>query len=656
MDKNIQKIKPSGIFTNYIFKTIPLAFDESMSYYETLCGILSLLKTQEEVVNNNADLLAELELYVQNYFKNLDVQTEINNKLDQMAENGQLANIIAQYLQVSSILAFNTIEDMKKSTNLSENSFVETYGFYELGDGGSAKYKIRKITNVDVIDNIKLFALDNDNTLVAELLINKEMNTKQFGLIGDGITDETTKLKEFFGNEKIEKYIVNNGTYLIDGDININSNSYIVFMENAIIKRKATNNTHYFMFNIGNKNNVTIKGAHLIGDKDEHTGTTGEWGYGIHVYSSQNINIEDCIIEKTWGDGIYIGYSYTEASTQIPKYIYVNNAKIINCSRNGIAVCSGEDIIISNSYIYGTTRTNPKAGIDIEPEAPESINPYLKNVTIDNIITESNIVGISLTTNKQVENLTINNHSSIMESEGFVVYNMENDCSVIYQNAHIVKCYDAGVFVTKKKNSVLTLKNIVIDSFRKNNLTHGYDGAIVIVTNSDTDGNLIIDNIEVIKSYDTLFTPEDIIIERGTGIFDGLIIKNINTTYYLCTNNAINIDLTNSKFILSSGYYILNVDKNRVHNYMINPIPLEVATSRNIKESLPDGDYEVILNNNAGGYTINVIFDSTLTIFNTSTYGETGKTYSCNYRCGYLKFNKKGSVINVIINSGFSAS
>src|SRR5574344_182997 len=96
MDKNIQKIKPSGIFTNYIYKTIPLAFDESMSYYETLCGILSLLKTQEEVVNNNADLLAELESYVQNYFKNLDVQTEINNKLDEMATNGTLEELIAQ--------------------------------------------------------------------------------------------------------------------------------------------------------------------------------------------------------------------------------------------------------------------------------------------------------------------------------------------------------------------------------------------------------------------------------------------------------------------------------------------------------------------------------------------------------------------------------
>ena len=216
MNKEIQKIKPSGIFTNYIYKAIPLAFDESMSYYETLCGILSLLKTQEEVINNNADLLAELELYVKNYFENLDVQTEINNKLDEMAENGQLADIISQYLKVASVLAYNTVDDMKKSTNLSENSFVETYGFYKLGDGGSAKYKIRKISNVDVIDNVKLFALDNDTTLVAELIINKEMNSKQFGLIGDGTTDETTKLKKFFENEKIEKYILLNGTYILE--------------------------------------------------------------------------------------------------------------------------------------------------------------------------------------------------------------------------------------------------------------------------------------------------------------------------------------------------------------------------------------------------------------------------------------------------------
>ena len=52
----------TGLFTNYIYKAIPLAFDESMSYYETLCGLLNYLQnTIIPTVNNNADAVAELQ-------------------------------------------------------------------------------------------------------------------------------------------------------------------------------------------------------------------------------------------------------------------------------------------------------------------------------------------------------------------------------------------------------------------------------------------------------------------------------------------------------------------------------------------------------------------------------------------------------------------
>ena len=101
---NVEKIKPTGLFTNYIYKAIPLAFDESMSYYETLCGLLSYLKdTVIPALNNNADAIVELQNlynelhdYVEHYFDNLDVQEEINNKLDDMVEDGTLDEIINQ--------------------------------------------------------------------------------------------------------------------------------------------------------------------------------------------------------------------------------------------------------------------------------------------------------------------------------------------------------------------------------------------------------------------------------------------------------------------------------------------------------------------------------------------------------------------------------
>ena len=117
------KAKETGLFTNYIFKAIPLAFDESMSYYETLCGLLYYLKnTIIPTVNNNADAVAELQSlyeqlrsYVDNYFTNLDVQEEINNKLDQMVADGTLTEIVASYLNSKAIFGYDNVNDMKNA-------------------------------------------------------------------------------------------------------------------------------------------------------------------------------------------------------------------------------------------------------------------------------------------------------------------------------------------------------------------------------------------------------------------------------------------------------------------------------------------------------------------------------------------------------------
>ena len=147
---NIQVLKANetGIFTNYIYKAIPLAFDESMSYYECLCGLLSYLKdTVIPTVNNNADavielqqLYEELESYVKNYFDNLDVQEEINNKLDDMAESGELTDIIAQYLGLAGMITFNTVADMKLAQNLVNGSKCTTLGYHSVNDGGNSFY------------------------------------------------------------------------------------------------------------------------------------------------------------------------------------------------------------------------------------------------------------------------------------------------------------------------------------------------------------------------------------------------------------------------------------------------------------------------------------------------------------------------------------
>ena len=101
-NRNIDNMSPFITFCQHV---IPLSYDESLSYYETLCALRNYIGEMVEAVNNNADAVTELQNkftelqnYVDNYFKNLDVQQEINTKLDEMATDGTLDRIINEQI------------------------------------------------------------------------------------------------------------------------------------------------------------------------------------------------------------------------------------------------------------------------------------------------------------------------------------------------------------------------------------------------------------------------------------------------------------------------------------------------------------------------------------------------------------------------------
>lgn len=189
------KAKETGLFTNYIFKAIPLAFDESMSYYETLCGLLSYLKdTVIPTVNNNADAVAELQTlyeelrtYVDDYFKNLDVQEEINNKLDAMVTDGTFEKILNNYTKIQKI--YNTHTDLLNDNNLVSGMKAQTLGYYEINDGGGTNYLITDIQPInqyyETKNNLYILPIFNDNII----------NPKQFGAYCDGIHDDSDALE-----------------------------------------------------------------------------------------------------------------------------------------------------------------------------------------------------------------------------------------------------------------------------------------------------------------------------------------------------------------------------------------------------------------------------------------------------------------------------
>lgn len=110
---------------------LPSSFVDSMTYYELLAWLCNYLQaTVIPTVNNNADavtelqqLYTELESYVDDYFDNLDVQEEIDNKLDEMSRDGSLTAIIKNYVDPIQQEFETTITNQQNQyeTNLTES-------------------------------------------------------------------------------------------------------------------------------------------------------------------------------------------------------------------------------------------------------------------------------------------------------------------------------------------------------------------------------------------------------------------------------------------------------------------------------------------------------------------------------------------------------
>lgn len=288
---------------------LPSSYLETMSYYEMLVWFTEFLKNQViPTVNNNAEavqelqtLYEELRTYVNNYFDNLDVQEEINNKLDEMAESGQLTDIIAQYLGLAGMIAFDTVADMKLAENLVNGSKCRTLGYHSVNDGGGAYYKIRQVTNDDVVDEMFIIEVNDDN-LVGEL-ITDNLNIKQLG--ANGVVANDTKALKGFANSSVKTLIIPNGSYLLNDTVDLEDKELI-----------------------GNENpTITING---ITTAREHT---------IHVGGSCHIS--------------NIVFELAIASTNILGFYNANNCIIENCKFNvNNVACNGYvDIYTNNQNI-----------------------------------------------------------------------------------------------------------------------------------------------------------------------------------------------------------------------------------------------------------------------------------------------------------------
>ena len=483
---------------------LPTAYIESMSYYEGLTFLVNYLANNViPAVNNNSEVVKELQdqfvilkNYVDNYFDNLDVQEEINNKLDEMADSGQLTDIIAQYLGLAGMITFDTVADMKLAENLVNGSKCSTLGFYNVNDGGNAFYKIREVINTDTIDEMTLFAL-HDPTLVAELIIELPIDPLKLGAKGNGTDDDYNYLAKSLSYKNV---ILTKGSYLISSTLNIESDTILDGKECTIIPDE-------------NITAITIQGN----------------GISNPVV---NTNIKNIKIDTSNSNtnGIYLKDGY---------FNYFDNINISQLSSNdsyGIKIINGFNHKITNSRVLGNRTYTGQKGIDISSTNTNDSIENMTNCKYDTLLLQRLEYGVKcnyLTTANTVE----------FNNIGF------SDCDYAYYltgNAEPIAINNTRI----EDNQNLTSYGYYIDSniYVSINNFNIYNVKYPIYNNSTND----VYASGMLSCTGTTKSPKfTILTTNGNFITDGQWHINSNT-YNFCNSSSIATD----KYIANGSGFI----------------------------------------------------------------------------------------------------
>lgn len=172
--------------------------------------VLEQWKAMQKNFDNLQDAFNDLKSYVQDYFKNLDVQEEINKKLNDMVNSGELNTLIMPFIKSSPVIVTN----INEMTNHDYIYLLESDGFLYYWNGtafikSGINYSFP--TNAFVSNKYRFLTVKNKIT---------ELN--QCGSYAIGIADKNSVPVDMPEAWKDGNYMV-----VVDGYIGGNHNTYV---------------------------------------------------------------------------------------------------------------------------------------------------------------------------------------------------------------------------------------------------------------------------------------------------------------------------------------------------------------------------------------------------------------------------------------------
>lgn len=348
-----------------------------------------------KAVNGMDKVIKEYVDYIDNYFKNLDVQEEINNKLDDMAEGGELAEFIALYANLPCVHAYATIADMASSENLADGSYARAMSKTVAGTGDGAYYKIRETVEGDDPDGDNLVTITG-TTLVAEKIPDANLNALELALnatiaktqfvyetLGDMIAD--TEIGDGYTCKTLGKVSLNDGygaTYTIGetGDIALDNGLYATVQNNygnnyydeITISNGRTSDTDYYMATIPlNDDNGNLIPCYVA---EVAEGTLTPLQYAEKNYTTITLNggLGRQDSQSQWKQGAVISNGVIlhgdECDTEAPEWYTYLGIKADRTLKNYPGTTSPENMLadgVQNAFMcFGQVVTNGVLTID----------------------------------------------------------------------------------------------------------------------------------------------------------------------------------------------------------------------------------------------------------------------------------------------------
>ena len=392
-------------FRRFVLQNFPFIehdFD-ALTSYELWSKVVEYLN---KVINSQNELTEEMQQYVDyinHYFDNLDVQEEINNKLDEMAESGELADIVAQYIELKGLLVYNTVAEMKSAENLVNGSIAKTLGYNNYADGGGSTYKI--------VDNDSLVAddgsiIDLDNGLKAVLVVDNTIKIAQFGIDGDHNSNIDNFITYVNSNNLIDEIEFESGvsynldlrmtfdkanlkinghgaTIIVSSDIKRDDIFRIVASNSCIVENLTINGdlmpqdqwSEQVIYNISSRTCFRITSPNIIVN---NTRITNVWGEGLQLYGYESVDIHDCIFDKIGGD-----FWYHDAQTGA----YDNFGDAVYLSGHSKDATISINNCVFNGYENSdATKNDSRCGIVFENLSTYDMTGIRTNVSVNNTI------------------------------------------------------------------------------------------------------------------------------------------------------------------------------------------------------------------------------------------------------------------------------